>query len=264
MRSVRLLIMVVALGAGVAAAMIAMRLVNQPPPVQPVAVAPMPPALPTAEVLVVTADIPMGSRLNDTNIGWRVWPETGLSEGFIRRTQEPEALTRLSGAIARSSFLEGKPVREVKVVLGNGGFLSAMLPSGMRAVALRVDSARTAGGFILPNDRVDILLSRVSTAGQPVTENILSNIRVLAIDQSTNDTPEGGGAVVVRDTATLELTPVQAELVTAVQQTGTLSLVLRSLADAQGDPPREDGRPPARSGIDIVRFGMPSRVGSGQ
>lgn len=258
MRSARLLILFVALVAGAVAALLAMRVVNRPPETIEVAATQGVPQMPTAEVLVALADIPMGSGVSGGNMGWRVWPEVGLSPNYIVRSQRPEALSELSGSVARSQFDEGEPIKETALVKGDGGFLAAMLPAGMRAIALSVDAARTAGGFILPNDRVDVLLVRTDSGGAAVSETILSNIRVLAIDQSTSDTPESGATVVALDTATLELTPEQAELLTAAQQSGTLSLILRSLADAQENG--EVRRDAPQTGVDLVRFGVPSHV----
>ena len=115
--------------------------------------------------------------------------------------------------------------------------MAAILPSGMRAVSTEISPETGAGGFILPNDRVDVILSRrpkeddkTATAPQPTSETILTNVRVLAIDQTVEE--KNGQRVVVGKTATLEIAPRQAETLTQSRQLGTLSLALRSLLDA--------------------------------
>ena len=118
------------------------------------------------------------------------------------------------------------------------GFLAAVLPKGMRAVSMEVSAESGAGGFILPDDHVDIMLTRHDKAAEKlsgvekiVSETILRNVRVLAIDQAVEE--KAGQKVVVGKTATLELTPDQAETLALSRQHGTLSLALRSLVDSQ-------------------------------
>src|SRR3954462_8938948 len=138
--------------------------------------------------------------------------------------------------------------------------MSAILPSGMRAVAISIDNrgATSAGGFILPNDRVDVI--RTSRIGDDsnaavTSETILTNIRVLAIGQNVQE--HNGEKVVTGETATLELMPAQAEVVTLAQKTGQLSLALRSLADAHQDTPREER---ADQALTVVRYGVPKQA----
>src|SRR5262249_23213541 len=126
------------------------------------------------------------------------------------------AVTEVTGSIARYPFIAGEPIREPKLVKADGsGFMAAILPTGMRAVSTEITPETAAGGFILPNDRVDVLLTRREKSpekGAPdiiTAEVILSNVRVLAIDQAPKE-QEGKNAVVGR-TTTLELRPEQAE-----------------------------------------------------
>ena len=116
--------------------------------------------------------------------------------------------------------------------------LAAMLPSGKRAVAIRVSAESTAGGFILPNDRVDVIqnISSASAEGKPEqrSRTLLRNVRVLAVDQKADETK--GQLVVVGKTATLEVTPTDAEIIASAQAAGTLSLALRSIADLDEKP----------------------------
>ena len=181
----------------------------------------------------------------------------------MRRTEKPDAIEQLSGAIARSPFVAGEPIREAKLIKANGsGYMAAVLDKGMRAVSTEISPETGAGGFILPNDRVDVILSRrdreaekAGAADTQVSETILSNIRILAIDQTLGE--KDGQKVVIGKTTTLELTPRQAETLALSRQLGTLSLALRSLADAGEitlpDDDRASGR---RAGINTVRFGI--------
>ncbi|MBE0702905.1 MAG: Flp pilus assembly protein CpaB, partial [Afipia sp.] len=150
----------------------------------------------------------------------------------------------MTGSIVRSPFLAGEPIRETKLVKANGsGFMAAILPSGMRAISTDISPETGAGGFILPNDHVDVLLSRRQKSregnGESVSsEIILSDVRVLAIDQTVEE--KNGQKVVVGKTATLELKPAQAETLARSRQSGTLSLALRSLVDANKPGKVED------------------------
>ena len=107
--------------------------------------------------------------------------------------------------------------------------MAAILSSGMRAVSTEISAENGAGGFILPNDRVDVMLSKREKDNIVTSQVILTNVRVLAIDQAPKER-EGQNAVVGK-TATLELTPGDAEILTRARQSGTLSLALRSIAD---------------------------------
>ena len=166
-----------------------------------------------------------------------------------------------AGSIARSAFLSGEPIRRERLIKANGGgFMSAILPSGMRAIAISIDTrgATSAGGFVLPNDRVDVIrtyrddeASRAGGGDIHLSETILTNIRVLAIGQNVQE--RNGDKVVTGETATLELTPNQAEIVTLAQKTGQLSLALRSIADAQRI---EETREDRDAGLLVVRYGV--------
>ena len=170
-----------------------------------------------------------------------MWPAAAANPSFIKRTDRPDAVHEFSGAIVRISVASGEPIRDPSVVFAKGsGFLAAVLPKGMRAVSMDVSPENAAGGFILPDDHVDIVLTRhekTAAAGgladSVVSETILRNIRVLAIDQSVEE--KAGQKIVVGKTATLELTPDQAETLALARQQGTLSLALRSLVDSQAD-----------------------------
>jgi pilus assembly protein CpaB len=204
----------------------------------------------------------MGQALKATDLRWQAWPAEMGSNTLITKTDSPgNIVEELSGSIVRNAFFNGEPIRRDKLIKGPGGFMSAILPAGMRAVAISIDNrgSTSAGGFILPNDRVDVIRTSDSGgAGAPVvSEIVLSNIRVLAIGQNVQE--RNGEKVVTGETATLELTPGQAEVVTLAQKIGQLSLVLRSLADAQRvDEVREE----REGSLTIVRYGVSKQSAS--
>src|SRR5438128_1401726 len=187
MNTARIVVLVIALGAGGVAAYLASGYDNKPAPVLPVAE-----KLPTVEVLVAKNDIQLGQAVKPEDLQWQVWPAATASSAFIRRDNRPEAQIQIAGSIARVPLMQGEPIREQKLVRADGsGFMAAILPSGMRAVSTEISAETAAGGFILPNDRVDIMLTRRlknpdGAAGNDLilSEAILTNIRVLAIDQA--------------------------------------------------------------------------------
>ncbi|MGE7370182.1 Flp pilus assembly protein CpaB [Neorhizobium sp. NPDC001467] len=188
---------------------------------------------PTVNVLVSAANLPVGSRLNDESLRWVGWPESGVVQGLITDRERPQAITELSGSVVRLPLFEGEPVRPEKVADASGRIMSSLLPAGKRAVATEITVATGAGGFVLPNDRVDVIMVRKGDDATFRTEDILTNIRVLAIDQQIQEN-EDGSKVAVGTTATLELTPDQAKVIAVAQQMASrLTLALRSVADAR-------------------------------
>lgn len=197
------------------------------------------PAVASEEVLVVSADLAQGQILDATNVQWQPWPTEGINPGFITRSARPEAVTELTRSVVRSRFVTGEPIRQEKLADPDSGFLSAILPSGMRAVAIRISAESTAGGFILPNDRVDVIHTATRSGENDLlvataSKTILTNIRIIAIDQQTDESSDE--AVAVGKTATLEVAPGQVEIISAAQASGLLSLSLRSAADGQDIP----------------------------
>ena len=255
----RIVVLTIALSAGgVAAYLVSSTDKQQQVPVAPVV------QLPTVEVLVAKADIGLGQAIKPGDLLWQAWPEAASSI-FIRRGDRPDAANQLVGSIARAPFITGEPIREQKLVKADGsGFMAAILPAGMRAISTEISPETGAGGFILPNDRVDVILSKrdknPDRAGAPdsvSSEIILSNIRVLAIDQAPKE--KDGQNTVVGRTATLELKPEQAETLTRARQSGSLALALRSIADANAVEPSADNKAVRRgNGIEIIRYGVSS------
>ena len=257
MKAARIVVLSVALAAGGVAALLAGR--SEPPP-KPQAVQPQ--QIASVDVLVAKSDIEMGKSISADDVAWQAWPLNANTGNFIRKSDHPNAVSELAGSVARAPFIAGEPIREAKLVKVKGsGFMAAILPSGMRAVSIGVSPESAAAGFILPNDHVDVVLTKrdreaEKAAGIEVhtSETILADIRVLAIDQQLEE--KNGQKVVVGKTATLELTPGQVEVVTLARQTGTLSLALRSITDAGKATIKSDDDKGKRDAVNVVRFGV--------
>jgi pilus assembly protein CpaB len=216
------------------------------------------------DVLVAKNDIGLGKSVTADDLQWQTWPAATASNSFIRRNERPEATKEVLGSIARAPFIAGEPIREPKLVKADGsGFMAAILPTGMRAISTEISPETGAGGFILPNDRVDVILSKreknPDQKGSPDLVNsevILSNIRVLAIDQAPKE--KDGQNTVVGKTVTLELKPEQTETLARARQSGTLSLALRSIADLNVAEKPSDDRIKRGDSINVVRYGVSS------
>jgi pilus assembly protein CpaB len=259
MNIARIVVLTIALSAGGVAAYLASGSDNKKLPAEPVV------QLPTVDVLVAKSDIGLGQTVTANDLQWQTWPAATASSNFIRRNERPDATTQVAGSIARAPIIAGEPIREPKLVKADGsGFMAAILPTGMRAVSTEISPETGAGGFILPNDRVDVILSRhlknpdrTDSTDVVVSEIILGNVRVLAIDQAPKE-KDGQNAVVGR-TVTLELKPEQTATLAAARQAGTLSLALRSIADVNMVEDRTSDQASRRgSGINVVRYGVPS------
>jgi pilus assembly protein CpaB len=260
MKAARIVVLGVALAAGGIAALLASGHREAP---QQQAAAPPPPPLPTVEILVAKNDLGRGQTIATGDIGWQSWPADAANPNFIKKSERPDAVDQFVGAIARESIVSGEPIREPAVVFAkSSGFLAAILPKGMRAVSMEVNAENSAGGFVLPDDHVDVMLTRRDRAAEKVTgvekfitEAILRNVRVLAIDQSVEE--KAGQKVAVGRTATLELTPDQSQTLELSHQLGTLSLALRSIVDSQSSTPESvtDGDD-KRAAINTVRYGV--------
>jgi pilus assembly protein CpaB len=253
MNTARIVVLTIAVGAGGIAAYLASGSDNKPPTEPTV-------QLQTVDVLVAKSDIGLGQTVNPDDLQWQTWPAATASNSFIRRNERPDATTQIAGSIARSPFIAGEPIREPKLVKAPGsGFMAAILPTGMRAVSTEISPETGAGGFILPNDRVDVLLTkrdknpdRTAQADIVNSEIIMSNVRVLAIDQAPKE--KDGQNTVVGKTVTLELKPEQSETLARARQTGTLSLALRSIADLNVVDNRIESQ--RSDSVNVVRYGV--------
>ncbi len=216
------------------------------------------------QVLVATDRVEPGRVLTVDSVRWEEWPSTSITDELITQEAHPEIAEFIEGAVARAPLLAGEPITEAKIVrTGNGSFLSATLSPGKRAVAIPVSAETGAGGFVLPNDRVDVILTQEIEGGATTayrTETIVTDIRVLAIDQTFRK--EDGVDFFVASTATLELAPAEAEVIAQAQASGTLSLALRSLGDEMAVGADASS---LRSGnaVNVVRYGVsrPGEVG---
>ena len=250
MKAARILVLAVALAAGGAAAFLMGSDEEKKPEAPPVA------KFETTDVLIAKVDIGMGTALSSQDLQWQAWPAATTGESYITKKDKPNAIEEMGGAITRAPFTAGEPIREAKLIRANGaaGYMAAILPSGMRAVSTEISPETGTGGFILPNDRVDVILSRRPGEGKinvpASSETILTNVRVLAIDQTVEE--KNGQRVVVGKTATLEIAPRQAEALTQARQVGTLSLALRSLLDASKVTEEEE----RKIDINTVRYGV--------
>lgn len=261
MNRMRLLILVAAILAALLAAYLSTGLLRRP---APQVVQPQVQKSESVDVLVAGTAFAPGQRFGSTGLQWRAWPRDGLAADMITRETMPDAPTQMRDARARVSMIAGEPVLPGKIVkAGEAGFLSSVLPEGMRAVAISITEISSVSGFVLPNDRVDVILTRTTTdsLGNKIStgEAVITNAKVLAINQTL-----GGGTtdatVPEGRTAVLELNPKQAEVLAKVAASGEISLALRALADGgDGKPVLADNyRNPSRatSGPLIIRYGL--------
>lgn len=222
------------------------------------AIAPRP--VETVRVLVAATSIQPGTQLTAASVRWQVWPKSAADSNFITAEGSPDIGKIVAGTVARAPLIEGQPVSTTTIVHADAaGFMAAQLSPGMRAISIGISAQSGAGGFILPNDRVDVLQTRaVPGAGRNfATKMIIGNVRVLAIGQTYSQ--KSDEKVVDGKTATLELTPKQAEAIARAEAGGTLSLSLRPLADGDAAVAStgDDGS------VAIIRYGI-ARSGSNQ
>jgi len=258
MKAARLVVLGVAVAAGGLAALLAGRSHRPEPPKATVA------SLETVDVLTAKTDLQRGQLIEASDIGWQIWPKAAANGNFIQKTARPDAIKQFVGAIIRVPVASGQPIYDPMVVFAKGsGFLAAILPKGMRAVAMDVSPDSAAGGFILPEDHVDVVLTRHDKAAEKanagvekiVSDTILRNVRVLAVDQAVEE--KGGTKVAVAKTVTLEVTSPQAETLALARQQGVLSLALRSLIDSQSSTPEGGGEhKDEATSINTVRYGV--------
>ena len=253
----------VALGAAVLAYYVASAFVRPPDPIT------VEKTVNSTEVLVAGSDIPVGQIVNEGSFRWVSWPSEAVSASYItKQAGGVEMMRDLSGSVARSPLLAGEPVTTQKLIkAGQGGVLAAILPQGMRAISTKIKAETAAGSLILPNDHVDVILIRQvrnrNNQEENVSDTLFRNVRVMAIGQQI-ETKEGKKAAdSSASTATLELTPRQAEMMALANSMGEITLSLRSVADLSTDPARAGSLnldKPKNSSVRIVRYGAKSRV----
>jgi pilus assembly protein CpaB len=251
-KKARLIVLLIAVSAGAVALWLAGRI--EPQVVEVPASAP---AVQTTDVLVAARALEPGQRLQAADLRWQAWPTAALPSDPIARSQRGNAIGELQGALVRSAIMAGDPIREDRLIKADGsGYMAALVAPGMRAVATEITPENGVGGFVLPNDRVDVILTRAEklrSGGEIyVSETILSDVRVLAIDHLTGE--KAGQRVAVGKIATLELSPGHAERLALARRLGTISLALRGLAEQRPAGGASDTTP----AINIVRFGVAS------
>ncbi len=242
MSKMRVLMFVLAIGSAVMAGLMAKGFINKKPDVQVTEQ----PIEKTVDVLIAAKDVLMGDRFSSGTLVWKAWPADNVLPTMITKDAKPEAMIELENARARLALYEGESVMEKKIVrAGAGGFMSAILPKGMRAISVAISSRSSAGGFILPDDRVDVILTKkIDNNGKTTvkSETVISNVRVLAVNQVYRQAQDGEAVTVEKgETATLELTPKQSEVIAMVESAGELSLALRSIAENDGKNMETEG-----------------------
>lgn len=203
----------------------------------------------TVKVLTVDKDLQRGERLTADVLKFVDWPEKALSEAYLTEAKAGE-LKDYENAVARSSFVQGEPLLEAKIVkAGSSGLLAAVLSPGMRAVTMKITPETAVSGFVLPGDRVDIFYSEPGDNNFTRTELMFENVKVLAINTVYTENPEA--PALEGQAATVELSPADAEaFITARNSRGTLSFALRSVFTPEG--PVDQGR---KQKVRVIRYG---------
>ena len=243
--------------AGLAAYMVRSMSTSQGPAV---AALEAPVSIETKGVLVSTRSINVGEIAAAGDFRWQKWPVDAVHATFIVSSSETESFNDHVGSVLRVPVVEGEPLTHQKMVkIGEGGVMAAIIEPGKRGIGIEISAETGAGGFILPNDKVDVIMTRKykeegSRNDLYASETILANVRVLAIDQTFRE--EDGQQVVVGRTATLELSSGQAEDLALAAEMGAVSLALRSLANKDGvelDDPLSKARESAEKRVSILR-----------
>ncbi len=234
---------------------------------------------PAVRILAARRDVEIGEGISAADLYWQAWPDEALAPGYIVENRG-QTIADFAGSVVRAPISQGEPITGRRLVQpGDAGFMAAVLTPGMRAVAVPISAETGAGGFILPNDRVDVIVSfEEETEGRRgagrafVARTIVENARVLAIDQSFSS--EADDEVAVGETATLELTPDQARAVSVAVARGEIALVLRSLTDNSGAPvlvsggelpeaPSQSFQERRSSSVTLIRYGRAQQVALG-
>jgi len=255
MKPARIAVLFIAVAAAGGSAFIAKGMIGKNDRPQEVAA----PQIDTVDVLVANANINMGQSLKRNELKWQTWPKDAARSGYITKKSQPDALNKLQGTLANSQILAGEPINKAKLVLSEqSGFMSIVLPKGKRAISIRISPETGAGGFILPNNRVDVLQIRKTrtASGQDsgvVVSTVLNNVLVRAIDQAWAE--KDGKQVLIGKTATLELTPDETETLTLAEAEGKLTLALRSLRDSDPASVDEPSKRRKSATVTLLRYG---------
>lgn len=256
MNTQRLVVLGLALVAAAGAAMMVRSMIGGGTPQVDAKPAPAPIAM--SEVLVASANLTPGQKLLVEQVRWEKWPSASVDDSFITHSQAGSEQDAVKGVVVRSPIVANQPITKNAIIHADAaGFMAAMLTPGMRAVSIIVSAESGAGGFVLPNDRIDVIQTRkINDAA--ISRIVLSNVRVLAVDQTFSQ--EKDTKTVIAKTATVEVTPEQAELLSSAQGAGQLSLALRPLGDNEvaddANSRRRRSRASADGPVAVIRYGM--------
>lgn len=201
----------------------------------------------TVEVLIATDDMPPGTLVKPTHVSWTSWPKENLAASFISKNKDtpPEKVTEhensVVGGVVRFGLAKGQPVVLGGIVKpGDRGFLAAILNPNKRAISISVTASSGGAGLIIPGDRVDVLLIHTvklkDDAGNDIerkaSETLIADARLIALDQKVAGDPSDPE---VGRTATLEVSPSEAEILALGEEMGKLALSLRSIQSTDAD-----------------------------
>ncbi len=220
----------------------------------------------TVEVLISTRDLEPGSRISPGDLSWTSWPERIKPQNSITRREHPEALRELEGVMARNQIIRSETVTADRFILDpKKSYMSAILKPGMRAVAITVsgNGTDTAGGFVLPGDYVDIIRIDPAVQGrpQPAAQMFLRNVKILAVGQALKE--QNGQKTLSGATATIEVTPSQAEAIAVAQRSAALTMTLRPFAKDDGKGPQSpvaQQQDDSEGRLNIVRAGVAMEI----
>ncbi len=230
----QLIVLAVAFIAAIAALLVIRNMGNSARPTQAAAS-----EIPAARVLVAARDIPQGAALAPADLVWRTFPPESMNQGFVQEQNQPSAPSDMAGWVTRRPFLAGEPITIGSIIARNErGFMAAQLAPGFRAVSIEIESGTAAGGYIQPNDRVDVIVTsrvevqRESGGGEEEirTDVVLEDVRVMAIGEHVQT--QAGGQAPERaqgDFAVLELSADDAQTIAFADALGSLSLALRGV-----------------------------------
>ena len=221
---------------------------------------------PKAMVLVAARDMGRGHPMKPEDLKWQEWPLELVAESFIDIKSRPKAKDLAGQYMVKSDLVAGEPLTESKLIkINHPGVMSAMVRKGMRAVAIQVSLETGVGGFILPGDYVDVILTRdeeVETRRSDgsfreqeilITNTLLRTVRVMAID-TIFQSGEGEATTTTKRTATLEVTPEMAELLALGEKAGRITLALRSLTELVGPNGEVIADPEPSMVFDVASF----------
>lgn len=227
-----------------------------------------PAAKPAAMVLVARGNLTVGQFVRRENLRWQAWPEDSVPQSYISAGQY--AIEDFDGAVVRTALGDGEPITQSRLVRpGDRGFLAAVLTPGYRAVTVNVSATTGVGNLVFPGDHIDLIATLKLTddekneggAGHEhhASETLLNDLRILALDQKADDQNK---EPILAKTATLEVTPKQAEIIAVVAEIGKLSLSLRSLAhdEPQATAETGDGRLSYTLDSDATQIIRPPRL----